>query len=126
MTLNLKVSVFVIALIISCRELAYAAMNHVAHPELGNLAGLFLLLAIMLIWKKIRQIPSSLIFSSSALMKESAFAFLPVCVGSLIMLFHLKDSLLIFLGILIFSTLIPLWVYALISKKFITGSMSCY
>ena len=123
MTLNLKAVACVIALVVGCRELAYALMNQVSHPELGNLAGLFLLLSIMLIWKKVYTIPTSLIFASSRLMKESAFAFLPVCVGSLIMLFHLQDSFLIFLGILIFSTLIPLWGYALLSKKYITEGM---
>lgn len=114
-----KSLIMVFSLVILFRELSYAIMKSFNHPELGNLVGLFLFLICLLIWRRFKSIPLSIINSSNVLMKESAFAFLPVCVGSLLMLLSLKDPLLIFLIILTLSTLCPLFIYAYLSKKYL-------
>lgn len=114
-----KSLILVFSLVILFRELSYTIMQSLQHPELSNLVGLFLLLIALSVWRKFKTIPLSIIGSSNVLMKESAFAFLPVCVGSLLMLLSFKDPLFSFLIILTLSTLFPLFIYALISKKYL-------
>lgn len=117
MTSILKSVALMIVIVISVRELSLILMNYFGHPELSNLTGLFLLLISLIIYRKFKGIPSSLITANQLIMKESVFAFLPVCVGSLIMLFHLEDSLYLFLSVLVISTLLPLFLFALVAKK---------
>lgn len=119
MKIQHKQLIIIVILIISFREMSYSAMQIIHYPQFSNLVGLFAFLCSILIWRRFKPIPISFISSSNILMKESAFAFLPICVGSLLMLFSLKDSLFSFLIILTLSTLFPLFVYALMSKKFL-------
>lgn len=114
---NLKPLISTIFLVILFRESSFFFMNYLEHPELSNLTGLFLLLICLVIYGKFKGIRSSLINANQLIMKESVFAFLPVCVGSLIMLFHLEDSLYLFLSVLVISTLLPLFLFALVAKK---------
>jgi hypothetical protein len=51
-------------------------------------------------------------------MKESGFAFLPICAGSLIMLVHMGEKFRYFFCLVV-STLIPLWVYAKMAKHWL-------
>lgn len=118
-----KSLIMVLSLVILFRELSHVVMKSFHHPELGNLVGLFLFLTTLIVWRKFKTIPLSMISSSNILMKESAFAFLPVCVGSLLMLLSLKDPLLIFLIILTLSTLCPLFIYAHLSKKYLKDNI---
>lgn len=104
-------------IVVSVRELSLIFMSYLGHPELSNLTGLFLLLISLVIYRKFKGIPSSLITANQLIMKESVFAFLPVCVGSLIMLFHLEDSLYLFLCVLVISTLLPLLLFAFVAKR---------
>ena len=108
-----------IALIIIFREGAVWVMKQFGHPELGNLAGLISLLSVLALWRKFKKIPASLVDTNNKIMKESAFAFLPISAGSLLMMMHLGDETPMFLIVLFISTLIPLWVYAKMSKKWL-------
>ena len=108
-----------ILLIIVFREGAVAITTVFHHPELGNLVGLISLLATLLIWRRFRKISNRLIDTNNKIMKESAFAFLPISAGSLLMMTHLGSEIPMFLVVLFVSTLIPLWVYAKMSKKWL-------
>ncbi|OTG90555.1 hypothetical protein [Acinetobacter sp. ANC 3813] len=117
--INWKAWIGTIALIIIFREGAVWVMKQFNHPELGNLVGLLGLLIVLSLWRKLHKIPASLVDTNNKIMKESAFAFLPISAGSLLMLMHLGDEIPMFLVVLFVSTLIPLWVYAKMSKKWL-------
>ncbi|MCH7319990.1 hypothetical protein MMP64_18895 [Acinetobacter sp. ANC 5659] len=108
-----------ILLIIVYREGAVAITQAFGHPELGNLAGLISLLTTLLIWRRFKKISNRLIDTNNKILKESAFAFLPICAGSLIMLVHMGKEIPAFLFILTFSTLLPLWIYAKMAKRWL-------
>ncbi|WOE33127.1 MULTISPECIES: hypothetical protein [unclassified Acinetobacter] len=108
-----------IVLIVVFRESALWLMTQLHYPELGNLTGLLSLLIVLVIWRKLGHIPPRLIDTNNKLMKESAFAFLPISAGSLIMLLHMGEKIPTFVAILFISTLIPLWVYAKIAKRWL-------
>lgn len=108
-----------LALIICFREGAVWLMTQFNHPELGNLVGLIALLMTLLVWRNVHKLPARLVDTNNKIMKESAFAFLPISAGSLLMLKHLGEEIPMFLAVLFISTLIPLWVYAKMSKKWL-------
>lgn len=107
------------ALIVVVRESCVWLTGLFNHPELGNLLGLLLLLGALLLWRRFKAIPMRLIDANAHIMKESAFAFLPVCGGSVILLLHLGSELPGLLFILVFTTLLAMWVYAHIAKRWI-------
>lgn len=106
-------------LIIGFRELAVWITAQFGHPEMGNLAGLLSLLILLSIWRITKGLPQRLVDTTNRLMKESGFAFLPICAGSLVMLVQMGKDIPLFLLVLVVSTLIPLWVYAKIAKKWL-------
>jgi putative effector of murein hydrolase LrgA (UPF0299 family) len=108
-----------LVLIIVIRESCVWLMGLVGHPELGNLLGLILFLAVLLCWRKYKPIPIRMIDANTRIMKESAFAFLPISAGAIIMLIHLGKELPWFLFILVFSTLFSLWLYAHLAKRWV-------
>ncbi|XID74438.1 hypothetical protein ACF3NA_07800 [Alkanindiges sp. WGS2144] len=112
------------ALIVIVREFCVWLMGLIHHPELGNLVGLLLLLVMLITWRRIKPLPIRLLDANTHIMKESAFAFLPISAGSILMLTHLGDELPWFLFILIFSTLISLWIYAYAAKHWMSSDKS--
>ncbi|ANF82433.1 hypothetical protein A3K93_09640 [Acinetobacter sp. NCu2D-2] len=106
-------------LIIAFREGAVWLMTMINHPELGNLVGLLSLLAVLFLWRRFSKIPARLVDTNNKIMKESAFAFLPVSAGALMMLVHMGQKIPVFLIVLCASTLIPLWVYAKMAKRWL-------
>ena len=108
-----------LALIIVVRESAVWIMTQFSHPELGNLVGLLSLLGVLLLWRIFKKIPARLVDTNNKLMKESGFAFLPVCAGSLLMLVSMGKEIPLFLLVMCVSTLIPLWIYAKMAKKWL-------
>ena len=108
-----------LALIIVVRESAVWIMTQFSHPELGNLVGLLSLLGVLLLWRKFKKIPARLVDTNNKLMKESGFAFLPVCAGSLLMLVSMGKEIPLFFLVMCVSTLIPLWIYAKMAKKWL-------
>lgn len=108
-----------IALIVVFREAAVWIMRALGHPELGNLTGLLSLLAVLFLWRKFNKIPLRLVDTNNKIMKESAFAFLPISASALIMLAHLGQKIPAFLIVLCVSTLFPLWLYAKMAKRWL-------
>lgn len=108
-----------IFLIVLFREGAVLGMTALNFPELGNLVGLLSLLLCLIIWRKFKHIPSRIIDTNNRLMKESGFAFLPVCAGSLMTLIYMGGEMPPFIFIMLISTLIPLWIYAKMAKKWL-------
>jgi putative effector of murein hydrolase LrgA (UPF0299 family) len=108
-----------ISLIVIFREVSVWIMTQLHHPELGNLLGLISLLISLLLFRKFKSLPSRLIDTNNKIMKESAFAFLPISAGALMMLVHMGHKVPVFLTVLTLSTLIPLWLYAKIAKRWL-------
>ena len=108
-----------ILLIILYREGALWVTSEFNHPELGNLVGLISLLITLALWRKFGTLPVRLVDTNNKIMKESAFAFLPISAGSLLMITQMGEKIPAFLVVLFVSTLIPLWVYAKLSKRWI-------
>ena len=111
--------IFTIGLIIFFREASVWIMSQFNHPELGNLTGLLSLLFGLGLWRRFKKIPARLVDTNNKLMKESGFAFLPICAGSLIMLVSMGKEIPLFLLVMFISTLIPLWIYAKMAKKWL-------
>ncbi|KEC86486.1 hypothetical protein ACNPQK_03140 [Acinetobacter guillouiae] len=111
--------IFTIGLIIFFREASVLVMSQFNHPELGNLTGLLSLLFVLVLWRRFKKIPARLVDTNNKLMRESGFAFLPICAGSLIMLVSMGKEIPLFLVVMFVSTLIPLWIYAKMAKKWL-------
>jgi len=106
-------------LIIVFREASVWLMTQLEHPELGNLVGLISLLVTLFVWRYFGKIPARLVDTNNKLMKESAFAFLPISAGALIMLMHMGQKIPAFMLVLCLSTLLPLWIYAKMAKRWL-------
>ncbi|WP_312332640.1 hypothetical protein [Acinetobacter variabilis] len=106
-------------LIIVFREASVWLMTQLDHPELGNLVGLISLLVTLFVWRYFGKIPARLVDTNNKLMKESAFAFLPISAGALIMLMHMGQKIPAFMLVLCLSTLLPLWIYAKMAKRWL-------
>ena len=106
-------------LIVFFREGSVLIMTQLNHPELGNLVGLISLLIVLFTWRYFSKLPPRLIDTNNKLMKESAFAFLPISAGSLIMLIQLGQKIPAFMLVLCLSTLLPLWIYAKMAKRWL-------
>ena len=111
----------VLVLIVGFREGAVWLMTRLEKPELANLIGLVSLLVVLLTWRKFKTLPTRLVDVNNKIMKESAFAFLPISAGSLVMLFHMGKEIPLFLVVLTLSTLLPLWIYAKMAKRWLSG-----
>lgn len=108
-----------ISLIIIFREASVWIMAQFHHPELGNLVGLLSLLSVLLLWRKFRKIPARLVDTNNKIMKESAFAFLPISAGAVLMLIAMGHDIPLFLFVMTVSTLFPLWLYAKMAKRWL-------
>lgn len=108
-----------VALIIVVRESAVWLMSHFNHPELGNLVGLFGLLIGLIIYQRIKPLSPRLLDANARLMKESALAFLPIAAGAGVMLNRLGAELPWVMAVMLISTLIPLWGYARLAKRWL-------
>ena len=109
----------IILLIVGFRESALWITTQFNHPELGNLVGLLSLLVVLFLLRTFGKLPTRLVDTNNKIMKESAFAFLPISAGSLFMMVHMGDKIPAFLLVLFISTLIPLWVYAKMAKRWL-------
>ena len=108
-----------LVLIVGFREASVGIATQFGKPELGNLIGLLSLLAVLFTWRKFKKIPTRMVDVNNKLMKESAFAFLPISAGSLVMLVYMGNEIPLFLLVLCLSTLIPLWIYAKMAKRWL-------
>lgn len=110
---------FTLVLIIAVREFSVWVMQQFHHPELGNLVGLGFLLVLLIIWRRINGIPARILDANAMIMRESAFAFLPISAGAILMLIAMGNEIPLFMLVLVLSTLIPLWVYAKLAKHWL-------
>lgn len=113
--------IITLLIIIVIRESCVWLMSQFGHPELGNLTGLGVLLVILIIWRQFKPIPLRMLDANAKVMKESAFAFLPISAGAVLMLIAMGQTIPKFLFVMVVSTLIPLWVYAKMSKHWLKG-----
>lgn len=118
-TIDWPIWIGVLCLIIGFREASVWLMTQFNRPELGNLVGLISLLIVLFTWRKIKSLPQRLVDVNNKIMKESAFAFLPISAGSLMMMVHMGKEIPVFLAVLTFSTLVPLWIYAKMAKRWL-------
>ena len=114
-----RIWIATLILIVAFREGALWLMTQFSHPELGNLVGLMSLLVVLALWRIFGNIPTNLIETNNKIMKESAFAFLPICAGALVMLTQMGNKIYFFMLVLCISTLFPLWLYAKMSKRWL-------
>lgn len=114
------IAIFItILLIVVAREIAMALTKLRGQPELGNLFGLGLLLIVLVIWRNFKPLSHRMIDANALIMKESAFAFLPISAGAIVMLVAMGAQIPLFLLVLVVSTLLPMWLYAKISKRWL-------
>lgn len=110
----------VAAMIIFIREVSAWLMTLVGYANLGNLVGLFVLLGFALAYRHFKgDIPTRIIAANSRILKEGIFAFLPICAGVGILLSNLGNDTVKIVLIMLISTLIPLWLYAYLVKKWL-------
>lgn len=107
-------------LVIVFREVSVALMQFIGHPELGNLVGLFALLATLLIYRRWYVLSTRMLNANTRIMKESAIAFLPIAAGAGVMMAGLGHELGWFIVVMTVSTLVPLWGYAWLSKRWLS------
>lgn len=110
-----------VLLVIVFREVSVALMQLLGHPELGNLVGLFALLATLLIYRRWRALSTRMLNANTRIMKESAIAFLPIAAGAGVMMAGLGQELGWFIVVMTVSTLVPLWGYAWLSKRWLSA-----
>lgn len=111
-----------LVLVIVFREISVLLMQRLGHPELGNLVGLFALLVCLLLYRRWRVLSVRLIDANTRIMKESAIAFLPIAAGAGVMMAGLGSELGWFIVVMTVSTLVPLWGYAWLSKRWLSGN----
>lgn len=115
-----KMLLIVAIIIIFIRESSVWLMTLIGYANLGNLFGLFLLLGFALAYRHFKgDIPNRIIIANSRILKESIFAFLPICAGVGILLSNLGNDTFKILLIMCISTLIPMWIYAYLVKKWL-------
>ena len=107
-------------IIIVVRELCVWLMGLVGFANLGNLVGLFVLLGLALCYRASRgQIPPRLVAANARILRESLFAFLPICAGMGVLIIGLGSDASKILAIMVISTLFPLRLYAYLSKRWL-------
>lgn len=106
-------------LIVSVREIAVWVMSLLGYPKLGNLIGLASLLVILIGVRYFASISPRIVEANNRIMKDGLFAFLPTSGGSLFILMVMGAEIPMFLVVLLVSTLIPMWVYAKMAKKWL-------
>jgi len=115
-----KMLIIVAIIIIFIREASVWLMTLVGYENLGNLLGLFLLLGFALAYRHFKgDIPTRVVVANSRILKEGIFAFLPICAGVGILLANLGNDTFKIVLIMCISTLIPLWLYAYLVKKWL-------
>lgn len=115
-----KMLLIVAVIIIFIRETSVWLMTLVGYENLGNLFGLFLLLGFALAYRHFKgDIPNRIVVANSRILKEGIFAFLPICAGVGILLSNLGNDTFKIVLIMCISTLIPLWLYAYLVRRWL-------
>lgn len=112
-----------VIIVIGVRELALVVCTAFGMPTATNIAGLVSLFVVLMGVRLIKGgLPNWLSSSSSVLLVDSGFAFLPVSAGAGILLFGLGSDLLAVSAVIVLSTVIPLWTFAKLSQKWLKNN----
>lgn len=111
-----------IAVVVGVRELALFVCNLLGMPTATNIVGLVGLFAILMGVRSLVGLPNWLTQSASVLLVDSGFAFLPVSAGAGILLFGLGEELIFVCVIIGVSVIVPLWLFAKLSQKWLNTS----
>lgn len=107
-------------IIIFIRETSVWLMTLIGYANLGNLFGLFLLLGFALAYRHFKgDIPNRIVVANSKILKESIFAFLPICAGVGILISNLGNDTFKIILIMCISTFIPMWLYAYLVRNWL-------
>ncbi len=109
-----------VTIVIGVRELALVVCTALGMPTATNIVGLVSLFVVLMgvrLWRG--ELPKWLSYSSSVLLVDSGFAFLPVSAGAGILLFGLGDEMWAVCVIILVSVIIPLWAFAKLSEKWL-------
>lgn len=110
-----------IAIVIGVREGALYICTLMGMPTAANIVGLVGLFGVLMSVRLIQgKLPDWLSYSSSVLLVDSGFAFLPVSAGAGILLFGLGQDLMSVSAIIIVSVVVPLWAFAKLSEKWLS------
>ncbi len=109
-----------LVIIVVIRELCVWLLGLIGYASLGNLVGLFVLLGLALCYRASRgQIPPQLVAANARILRESLFAFLPICAGMGALIIGLGGDAAKILTIMVITTLIPLRLYAYLAKRWL-------
>ncbi|MDO4699256.1 MAG: CidA/LrgA family protein [Moraxella sp.] len=111
-----------IAVVVGVRELALFVCSLLGMPTATNIVGLVGLFAILMGVRSLVGLPNWLTQSASVLLVDSGFAFLPVSAGAGILLFGLGEELIFVCVIIGVSVIVPLWLFAKLSQKWLNTS----
>ncbi len=115
-----RMAALALLIIIIVRELCVWLMGLVGFANLGNLVGLFVLLGLALCYRASHgQIPPRLVAANARILRESLFAFLPICAGMGVLIIGLGSDASKILAIMVISTLFPLRLHASLSKRWL-------
>lgn len=111
-----------IAIVVGVRELALFVCSLLGMPTATNIVGLVGLFALLMGVRSLVGLPNWLTQSASILLVDSGFAFLPVSAGAGILLFGLGEELIFVCVIIGVSVIVPLWLFAKLSQKWLNTS----
>lgn len=111
-----------IAIVVGVRELALFVCSLLGIPTATNIVGLVGLFALLMGVRSLVGLPNWLTQSASILLVDSGFAFLPVSAGAGILLFGLGEELIFVCVIIGVSVIVPLWLFAKLSQKWLNTS----
>lgn len=111
-----------IAVVVGVRELALFVCSLLGMPTATNIVGLVGLFALLMGVRSLVGLPNWLTQSASILLVDSGFAFLPVSAGAGILLFGLGEELIFVCVIIGVSVIVPLWLFAKLSQKWLNTS----
>lgn len=112
-----------VIIVIGVRELVLVVCTAFGMPTATNIVGLVSLFVVLMGVRLIKGgLPNWLSSSSSVLLVDSGFAFLPVSAGAGILLFGLGSDLLAVSAVIVLSTVIPLWTFAKLSQKWLKNN----
>lgn len=111
-----------IAIVVGVHELALFVCSLLGMPTATNIVGLVGLFALLMGVRSLVGLPNWLTQSASILLVDSGFAFLPVSAGAGILLFGLGEELIFVCVIIGVSVIVPLWLFAKLSQKWLNTS----
>lgn len=108
-------------LVIVVREVCFIASKMAGFESAGNIVGMVVMFAILMIWRYTKGLPTWLTESTNIWLKDSGYAFLPITAGAGLLMFNLGDEFWRMFAILAISTLFPLWALGHLAERWLNG-----